>query len=157
MERARIISLAVFAARIILGVIFIYAGVVKIMDPSGFARAISNYRLLPELLVNLSAVILPWVEVIAGLSLVFGIWIEGGSLVTGGLLSVFFVALSASLVRGLDISCGCFSTSTEAQRITWSFLIRDLLLIAMAVFIFFTGPARRGFSPFSRSREQDRA
>jgi uncharacterized membrane protein YphA (DoxX/SURF4 family) len=155
MERSRIIPYASFCARIILGVIFVYAGAVKIMDPPGFAEAVSNYRILPDMLVNLTAVVLPWIEVLAGLCLVTGIWIEGGALLTGGLLAVFFIALTASLARGLDISCGCFSTSAEAQRITWTFLARDLMLMAMAAFVYFTGKTGPFF--FSRPREQDRA
>jgi len=81
--------------------------------------------------------------------------IRGSSLLVGALLTVFFFALSASLVRGLDISCGCFSTSAEAHRITWSYLVRDLLLLAMAAFVFFTGQDRPMF--FSTSQKQDRA
>jgi putative oxidoreductase len=133
---SRISPYASFAARLILGGIFIYAGAGKILDPAGFAQAVSNYRMLPDLLVNPFALVLPWIEVIAGFSLLLGIWIPGGSLIIGALLFVFTIALSASLIRGLDISCGCFSTSSEAQTITWSFLARDLLLMAMTVFVF---------------------
>lgn len=144
-----------FVCRIILGAVFLYAGAIKIVDPEGFARVVGNYRILPDLLVNPTAVILPWVEIAAGCLMIMGIWIEGASLLTGGLLIVFFFALCASLIRGLDISCGCFSTSAEAHRITWSFLVRDLLLLAMAAFVFFTGHYGRAF-PFA-SRKWDRA
>jgi len=155
MDRPRGMYWAALACRIILGVIFIYAGAVKIMDPAGFARAIGNYRILPELLLNPSAVILPWVEVVSGIFLVLGVGIQGASLLVGALLTVFFFALSSSLIRGLDISCGCFSTSAEAHRITWSFLVRDFLLICMAAIVFFSGQA--GPMPFSSTRKQDRA
>lgn len=123
--------------RIVLGAIFLYAGVIKILDPSGFAVAVSNYRILPGLLVNPFALVLPWIEVISGISLLLGIGIEGGALIIGSLLFVFALALGMGLLRGLDISCGCFSTSQEAQAITWSYLARDLILLFMAGFVFF--------------------
>jgi uncharacterized membrane protein YphA (DoxX/SURF4 family) len=158
---SRIIPPVSFAARMILGVIFLYAGAVKIIDPSGFARDISNYRILPDLLVNTCAVVLPWIEAISGLSLILGMGIEGGALLIGSLLTVFFIALSSSLIRGLDISCGCFSTSPEAHRITWTFLVRDLSLLAMAGLVFFQdtgiGSMSRIASFFSSSRKHDRA
>jgi uncharacterized membrane protein YphA (DoxX/SURF4 family) len=76
---SRIIPYASLASRIILGGIFIYAGVIKILDPAGFARDVSNYRMLPDLLVNPFAVVLPWIEVLAGLSLLLGIWVPAAS------------------------------------------------------------------------------
>jgi putative oxidoreductase len=152
---SRISHYASFAARIILGAIFIYAGFIKILDPSDFARAVSNYRILPDLLVNLFSLILPWIEVLAGLSLLLGIWVPGGSLIIGALLFVFTIALSMALMRGLDISCGCFSTSPDAQTITWSYLARDLILLTMTVIVFFqdagTASLCRLFSRFSKS------
>jgi uncharacterized membrane protein YphA (DoxX/SURF4 family) len=106
----------VLASRIVLGVMFVYAGITKIMDPAGFAQAIANYRILPGGLVNPAAVVLPWVEVLAGLSLVLGLLLEGGALVIAGLLLVFTLALGFNLMRGLDISCGCFGPSGGSSR-----------------------------------------
>ncbi len=123
--------------RMILGVVFLYAGIVKIIDPAGFALAISNYRILPDILVNAVAIVLPFLEVFAGAALIAGIVIPGSSLVVTGLLLIFFCALFISLVRGLDISCGCFSTSYRADPVTWLYLVRDGTLIFMGGFVFF--------------------
>jgi uncharacterized membrane protein YphA (DoxX/SURF4 family) len=155
---SRISPYASFIARLILGGIFIYAGAGKILDPAGFAQAVSNYRILPDLLVNPLALVLPWIEVLSGLSLLLGIWIPGGSFIISMLLFVFTIALSASLIRGLDISCGCFSTAREAQRITWTFLARDLFLMAMAVFVFLQDTGAVSLSRmFSRSSKSPKA
>ena len=53
--------------RIVLGFIFIFASIEKIAQPEEFAKAITNYRLLPTPAVNLFAIVLPWVELLAGL------------------------------------------------------------------------------------------
>lgn len=154
---SRTIPYVSLAVRVFLGVMFVYAGAMKIVDPAGFARAVANYRILPGLLVNPFALVLPWVEIIAGLCLILGVAVEGGALVIGSLLAVFCIALALSLIRGLDISCGCFSTSPEARRIGWSFLVRDLVLTAMAWFVFLQDSGvfsvRHIFSPSSKSSD----
>jgi hypothetical protein len=115
---------------------FLYTGVIHALDPMGFAEAVANYRILPAVLVNPFAVVLPFVEMIAGMALILGILIPGSSLIIAGLLFLFALALGIALFKGLDISCGCFTTSKEAQSISWIFLVRDLGLLAMAVFVF---------------------
>ncbi len=126
-------------ARLIIGGMFIYTGFIHFSEPAAFAKAIDAYRILPNaFLVNLAAISMPPIEIIAGFLVVSGIFIEGGSLAISGMLAIFAVALCASLVRGLDISCGCFTTDPAAARITWWYLLRDfgLLIISIGIFIY---------------------
>jgi uncharacterized membrane protein YphA (DoxX/SURF4 family) len=101
--------------RIVIGIIFIYAAIEKISDPAAFSNSIYNYKLLPLSLVNLLAITLPWVELSAGLLLLFGIYVKENSAIISTLLIVFFIAIAISLARGLDIDCGCFGTSDGAK------------------------------------------
>jgi len=96
--------------RIILGLVFIFAAITKVTEAEVFARAIDNYKLLPTFLINFLAIILPWIELCAGLLLVFGISIKENSTILSGLLLIFIVAIVISLLRGLNIDCGCFGT-----------------------------------------------
>ena len=122
--------------RMILGIIFFYAGLIKVMDPQGFALVVYNYHILPGFLINLTALILPWIEVIVGAALILGILVPGASLIVSSLLIVFLCAIAAALIRGLDVSCGCFNTSQDADPLTWMYLVRDTVLLAMAWFVF---------------------
>lgn len=131
-----------------LGVIFVYAGLVKIADPPGFAHALYNYHILPAWLINPLAIMLPWIELMAGVSLIAGVMISGGALVVGGLLAIFAVAIVVSLIRGLDIACGCFSTSAAAEPITWLYVVRDLILLGMGVHILLFD---QGYASLSRT------
>ena len=130
------------AVRVVLGTLFLYAGAIKIMDPAAFALAVYNYHILPVWLVNIAAIILPWVEVVAGICLMLGLWISGGALIVSALLLVFTVALGFNLSRGLDIACGCFSTSTTAEKITWWYLLRDSSLMAASFLVLFADHGR---------------
>jgi len=96
--------------RIVLGFVFIFAAISKATDPDMFARAISNYKLLPLFSINFLAIILPWIELCAGILLVFGISIKENSAILSGLLLIFIIAIAISLGRGLNIDCGCFGT-----------------------------------------------
>lgn len=99
-----------FSLRILLGFVFIFAAISKAAEPETFARSIANYKLLPMFLINILAITLPWIELCTGILLVFGVSIKENSAILSTLLLVFIIAIGISLVRGLDIDCGCFGT-----------------------------------------------
>lgn len=132
------------ACRILLGLVFLLYGLDKIPHPDDFARAIANYKLLPDVFINLLAVVLPWVEVACGLLLLSGQWVRSAALVSAFLLVVFVIAVSVTLVRGLDISCGCFNTN-EGRRIGLKLLGEDLLLLVMSFALILKGRDRVGW------------
>lgn len=76
-------------ARIFLGAVFIYASIDKIIHPEAFAKAIFNYQILPEALINLTAILLPWLELVMGVLLVLGIWQQGAVFLANVLLGFF--------------------------------------------------------------------
>jgi putative oxidoreductase len=126
----------------VLAAIFVVAGFSKIADPPGFAHEIHNYRLVPGVLVNALALVLPWLEVALGAALFLGIARRTAAGLVGLLLAVFLVALSINLARGHPIDCGCFGVSkvqkTDAERLDemkWA-IARDagmLLLVAQVL------------------------
>ena len=58
--------------RFILGVVFIYASYEKILDPIEFSKNIHNYHATQIFIENIVALVLPWMELIIGLFLIFG-------------------------------------------------------------------------------------
>ena len=125
--------------QIALGAIFFAAALPKIADPPSFAHMIYNYRILPAGLINITALVMPWAEIIAGLALMLGIWRRPARWLIATMLVVFMVAITINLVRDNAIDCGCFDLSlagrTHEERIRdmWWVLIRDagmLLMIA---------------------------
>lgn len=122
--------------RWLVAAIFIFAGVGKILNPGQFAMDIDNYRMLPYLLVTVMAVILPWLEVLCGLLLILGKWKKGAALIMLGMSLIFFIAISSAVVRGLDISCGCFAVSREAIKIGITRLIEDIILFSIILLVY---------------------
>ena len=118
--------------RLLLGGVFIYASLPKLADPSGFAVDVGRYRLLPLPLVNLVALVLPWVELLAGGLLLSG-WLSRSSGLLLALVSaVFFVAVASAMARGLDIECGCFQVG-GGGKVGWPHLGLDLALALLAL------------------------
>ena len=65
----------VYFCRLVLGFIFIYASIDKIIDPASFSDSIDNYHVIPSELSNLAALIIPWIELFIGLSFISGIFL----------------------------------------------------------------------------------
>ena len=90
--------------RLILGGLFVWMGVVKIQAPVDFLKLMRQYQLLDEtsgyLLLNLTAVVLPWVETICGVALILGIAVRGAGVISAGMLAFFTPMI---LKRGLEL------------------------------------------------------
>jgi cobalt-zinc-cadmium efflux system protein len=125
------------AARLILGGVFIYASLDKILHPDAFAEVVFNYQLLPSQLINLMALILPWLELILGVLLLSGIWLSGTVLGVNLLMIIFIGALVINTARGLNISCGCFSTETTPSGLSWWVVLRDVFFFSLSGYLLF--------------------
>ena len=92
---------------LLLGGVFVFASHDKIWWPERFARILYHYQVIgpsavfPPLLPNLFAVSLPWVELVAGLALIFGFWRREASLLAGLLLAVFVAAVGFGALPGV--------------------------------------------------------
>jgi uncharacterized membrane protein YphA (DoxX/SURF4 family) len=131
-------------ARLILGGIFVYASLEKIAQPLEFAKIIKNYQVLPDFLITLPALILPWLELLAGVLLIAGIWTRSAALLLSMLLLAFILALGVNAVRGIDVSCGCFSTSAGDTENAWVLIFRDLLILLPGLLIIFFNRENKG-------------
>jgi len=137
------------ALQVGLGLLFIYASLDKIWNPGLFAKAISNYRILPLPLLHISAIILPWLELLCGLALVFNRFQRAALTIVGGLLVIFILAILSAMLRGLDFNCGCFSMTNEEANMGLKKVLQNVgLLLSCALLeynlrLVHTGPGYR--------------
>jgi len=122
--------------RVILGFLFLYAALDKITNPQKFAEIIYNYRLLPIELLNLCAVIVPWLEAFIGLALLLGIWVETAALLLSVITVIFIILIISAILRGLDIECGCFSLDAAGSLVSWKRVAEDILILAGGIYLF---------------------
>jgi putative oxidoreductase len=135
---------------IVLGGLFFYAGLQKLLHPYEFAEAVMAYRLIPEILVGVVAAILPWVEIAAGLCLVVGLKRRSCLIILSGLLVGFLVIILVTMARGLKIDCGCGLFSQ--RQVGPAAIMEDLFLLAWASGLYWwelmaAGPFFLSFSP----------
>src|SRR6266511_1262514 len=76
-------------SRLLVGGIFLYASIDKIARPQDFAAAIDNYRLLPPAFSALLALTLPWLEAVAGICLILGLFPRAAAYIILIMLLVF--------------------------------------------------------------------
>jgi putative oxidoreductase len=120
--------------RLVVGGAFIFSGALKIADPAKFAIDVSNYRLVPHELINLVAIFMPWMEVVAGAFVLAGIWLRAAALVIAGMTVMFAVVIMSALARGLNIECGCFGT-LGGKHIGVVNLAIDMALFCLAAWL----------------------
>ncbi len=137
-ETGRFIPIMECAVRWILGGIFIYSGSVKIMDPSRFAEIIAGFGMLPEVLIFPLAVLLPVIEMVAGIGLLFSV--RGSLSIIAAMLVIFIAVLLYGIHLGLDVDCGCFGPEDpeQAYKGLKAALARDAVMMAAVVFVFWS-------------------
>ncbi|CAB4913510.1 unannotated protein [freshwater metagenome] len=95
-------------ARLILGGVLLVAGYLKAFTPDKSMMAVRAYDVLPIWLANILGIILPWLEIGAGLLLIIGVAVRYAAIFGAALMVVFIIAISQAWARGLSIDCGCF-------------------------------------------------
>lgn len=138
-------AIATRVIEVLVAAVFIYAGVLKIYDPVGFARDIDNYQLVPWPMAVGAALYLPWLEVFCGLTIVLRRLYVGGLFLVTALLGVFIGASVIDKIRGLDVQCGCFGHA--ARNLSFAkHLLFDLVLLAAVLVLWLFWWRRRDTS-----------
>lgn len=131
--------------RLVLGVMFAVAGVLKLTAPMEFAIVIDAFGLVPTFMAMPLAYVLPVVEIVAGVGLIFDL--KGSLPVVAGLTLLFLAVLGYAMYLGLDIDCGCYGPD-DPEAAAFSSLrtsfYRDLLMLAGIVYCYWWRFARRG-------------
>jgi uncharacterized membrane protein YphA (DoxX/SURF4 family) len=120
--------------RLLLGVVFVWASIHKVQHPELLAATSRSYEIIPVSLSNLFAIFLAWSELFAGVFLIVGVFTRQSALVVALLLAMFIIAITATLVRGMVIDCGCFDE--EGHPVDVIVLARNLLLLLVAFLVY---------------------
>ena len=141
----------VLPCRVVLGGLFVLAGVMKMQDTQGFAEAINAFRIIPEkadYLVVFAAFAMPWIELIAGLFLLAGLWTRASALVISAMLVAFIAMIGSVLYRiqvlniPLSVTCTCFGKLEWPcpPKLGWCQIWRDVVMLAMGVVVLAWAP-----------------
>jgi len=129
-------KIVLFLFRLIVGGVFIWAGILKIIDPLGFAQDIKNFRIISQDMSFFIALVLPWIEVLSGVFLISGIYRRSSALLLSILLLGFMALVTITMIRGIDTECGCFGSLSHKANF-W-LIIQDSLLCLLSLSSFFS-------------------
>jgi uncharacterized membrane protein YphA (DoxX/SURF4 family) len=127
-----------------LGGVFVLAAWGKILDPYSFSISIATYQMVPESAVNLMAIGLPWLELVAGVALIAGFWPRTQALLVNAMLVMFILAIWWALAHDLKMQCGCFASKEAEADISGMTVIRDLFWLGLGTFIYVADASRFG-------------
>ncbi len=125
-------------ADILLGLVFLWAGVLKILDPGAFHSSILTYEVFSYSISAGAALLVPYLEICVGASLVFQVLKGGARMVACVLLGAFIALLVQAAIRGLVVDCGCFGSSqtSEDSGFAWPITRDVLVLLGLAIGFF---------------------
>ena len=126
-----------WALRLFLGCIFVFASWHKIVSPEQFATILYGYGVFPHQIINVLAIVMPFVELVCGISLITGLLKRSGLLLINAMLVGFVFLISFNLIRGHEFDCGCFSLGDTKG--TWPsvwLLVRDIVMLGGGIYLF---------------------
>mgnify|MGYP001551883261 FL=1 len=128
-------QVAAFFIRITLGIVFIVAAYPKIEDPAAFAAIIYGYGIFPAEVINLAAIVVPYVERVAGFGLIVRFYPRSSLFIINSLLGLFILIIGFNLARGHSFDCGCFSVGGQGPVESAVFLLaRDMAMLAAGMY-----------------------
>lgn len=137
MNMGRQACLIEWALRLFLGCTFIFAAWHKILSPDQFAVILYGYAVFPHQTINILAIVMPFVELVCGITLITGIFKRSGLLLINAMLVGFILLIGFNLIRGHEFDCGCFSLGETKG--TWSsvrLLVRDFIMLGSGICLF---------------------
>ncbi len=123
-----------WVVRMGLGVMFVWSGIEKLIHFEAFEQAALNYNLLPPIVTKVYAVMLPWVEILAGGYLIVGFLTRFAAGLVVAMMLSFLVAIGVVLVRGDAIDCGCM-IGGQSEPVTWWKFAEDVGLLGLAAML----------------------
>lgn len=137
----------------VVGLTFLVAGAAKVLDPAAFAISVARLRIVPMALVGPVAILVPWIEIVAAAALALPGFRRPALQLLLGMLSLFSIVLAVALLRGAT-TCGCFGSSDLFLNRPEVAVVRNAILIAMAVALLVRTTSRS--SPASPASGTDR-
>ncbi len=125
--------------RVLVGALFVAAGVLKVGHFNDLAAAIAGFRILPEPVIAPLAVILPFFEIGLGVYLILGLFTRITAIVAAVQLLLYSAAIASAVIRHIPANCGCFGPQDQAPA-DWPHVLIDLALSAVCAAIAWRAP-----------------
>ncbi len=155
---ARILATLLALCRLAMAAFFMLAAVGKLGNPQFFAMSILEFKLLPagelgDALAMGATFIVPWCELLCAVLLFLGLWTRAAALISMVLLAAFTAALVSVIVRGLNVSCGCFGDVDLfcGDKVTWCNVRRNAFFLSLTIVPLVVGSGALGLDALDKA------
>lgn len=111
------------------------SGASKVFDLRSSGRSASSVGILPKSVGRIVGYILPFIEIIIAILLLYGVQTGVITAVAGLLFAAFITANTAVLVQGKDIACHCFGSLLRGTM-GWGGLLHSIIMLVCCVVSF---------------------
>jgi putative oxidoreductase len=124
----------ILSFRLILAAIFLLSSFGKLVDIERYSvDAVYNFGILPMLLARPFGLVMPFIELLCGLGLLFGVLTRLSALGAALMSLAFFIAKAIVLSEGRTIECGCFGAVVDTLASVTIFMDIPMSLLALVV------------------------
>ncbi len=144
-------------ARLVIGGVWLVAGLLKITRPDESIAAVRAYEILPGSVVETVGLLLPTVEIVVGAALVLGVLTRGAAVVSALLFVAFVLGIASVWARGIEIDCGCFGGGGAEAGAASDYPIeiaRDVGLLMLSAYVAWLPRTRWAADRFLLGRPQ---
>jgi uncharacterized membrane protein YphA (DoxX/SURF4 family) len=132
--RKKAAKTVVLCSRLILAAFFLTAAFGKLVDIERYSvNAVYFFVILPMFLARPFGLALPFIELLCGLGLLFGVLTRLSALGIGLLSLSFFIAKAIVFLHGRSVNCGCFGAFGDTLASATIFLDLPMMFLAMVV------------------------
>lgn len=138
------LGVVVTRSEVALAALFLYAAKQKLWNqgsPQNFSDSVRAFKVTSsDFAVRLATSVTPWVEVVAAVLLILGIWSRAAASVLSLMLVAFIIMISRAILNGYDLECGCFGDLSPfcPQKIGSCNIIQNGVLLAIGLLIALT-------------------
>jgi hypothetical protein len=126
----------VFAFRLLLAAIFLLSSFGKLVDIERYSvDAVYNFGILPMVLARPFGLVMPFIELLCGLGLLFGVLTRLSALGVALMSLALFAAKAIVLSQGRTIECGCFGAVVDTLASVTIFMDIPMFVLALVVML----------------------
>jgi len=123
-----------YLSLLILGAVFLFSAIGKILDPELFFQDVLAYEIFPRTIAIAGVLFIPWLEFFCAIGLFIPYFRKESALIISCLNIFFIIIISIALIKGVKSSCGCFGAFSE--EISFTAILRDVLFLALSLFVY---------------------
>ena len=120
--------------RLILAGFFLTSAYGKLVDIERYSvDAVYNFGILPMFLARPFGLVMPFIELLCGLGLLFGVLTRLSALGIALMSLSFFIAKAIVLSQGRSIECGCFGAVIDTLASVTIFMDIPMMVLALVI------------------------